>query len=356
MSRQTRDRSGVILWLLSMVVVMIGFFIMILEHSQSVNRRVLFMKKEKAQAQFLARAAQQHFLLKLRFLSAQMYEAMGFSVGKNPYYDFGGYMRSMTDDRVEPYDHLEVGPLFYTGGAKTKLALAVPKGDSQAPAESHILVIDRAGEDPSPTANEGVFTGPAFRPGSVPGGDNKQVMKFLLENFLADVSSDYPTGKSVVRFSSQSSDPDRAFMGQSDPDGGGPGIQWVDPFVGHYFVEDFRILGQGGGGARRGKKFEADSVEVATEGKVYVRNQISPITGKSIDTVEREMKTVLTSKPGDGGWTKMQVTVESKAEFDNRVGEDSSKYSSKQAFLKKAVARSEIVTATYFIRRPTKKR
>jgi len=344
-----RDRRGVILYLLAVVAVMVGLFMSILHYSRSQNRRQFFSKREKSQAQFLARGAQQHFLLKLKFLMAHMYEAAGFSVGRNPYFDFGGYLKGPdgwvsgeTNVRVNPMDDLGVGPLFYTGGSGTEITMTAPTGDAQAPAGSVIMVVDRSKESTNPNASTGVYSGPAMPSGST----NKYVMSFPLEHFLVDVCTDFPPSpaESVVRFYSRGAYKERASMGSAANTPAEP--TWRDPLTGFYFIEDFKILGQGGGNARKGKKYEADSVVVFSEADVLACNQVSPITvvnglPKSLDTVSSETQARLVSKPGGSGWPEIELSKESDAEFQARVGDTN-----------KSAHRTEIVTATYLIRRP----
>jgi len=332
-----RNRRGMILYLVSIIVVMVGLFLAILHHSGMTNKEQVFSKREKIQAQFLARGAQQHFLLKIRFLAAQMYEAAGFSVGRNPYFDFGAYLTGFDGTKVYPVDNLSVGPLFFTGN-NTSVQLVDPVGDALAPTGSKIMVVDRAGETSDP-ATGGLYTGPNFGSSYVSGCTNKEVMSFPLEHFLVDISTTYPPSAPIVRFDSQGSYSSKASMGSEQP----VDVAWRDPFTGNYFVEDFRILGQGGGGSRQGKKYEADSVLVMSEAWVRVSGQVSPVTAiggqpRVLDTLSPALQGKMVSKQGGSGWAELEFSMESKADFDARAGA--------------SARRTEIVTATYFIRRP----
>lgn len=328
--RMRTDRRGVVIYLVSMIAIMIGLFISILHYHRSANRKQFISKREKVQAQFLARGAQQHFLLKMKYLAAQLYEASAYSVGRNPNYDFGGYLRRVEADKVWPCDDLGVGPLFFTGGPATQI-FGVPHapGDTQAPASALVLVVDRS--------KDRIFDWPS---GGQTQEENKARMGFLLQHYLVDISSDYPAGSSVIRFDSTAPYASKASMGSN----AAQDVSWQDPISGSYFMEDFQLLGQGGGGSRAGKKFEADSVTLTTEAQVRVDGQVSLVSAvggwpRALSRVARDTNVALESKTGEAGWTALEFSQESDASYAARTGSQS-------------VRRTELVTSSYLVRRP----
>jgi hypothetical protein len=181
-------------------------------------------------------------------------------------------------------------------------------------------------------------------------------MTYPLEHFLVDVCGDFPPVSSgrqpIIQFNSTVGRSDWAQMGKANSETVGGAVKWFDPFVGNYYVQDFRILGQGGAGSRAGKKYEADSVLVYTEAQVRVQGQVSPMsqisgTPKKLDTVAGELQARFSGKEGSG-WTELELVQESAEDVKKRLFEQYNK-DTKQW---EAAHRTEIVTATYFIRRP----
>lgn len=330
-----RRRRGMILYLVFMIAVVIGVFVGIVHHHRASTRRQMGGIREKMQAQFVAQGAQQHFLLKMKLLAAPLYEATGFAVGRNPYYDFGAYVSGTDGTRVFPLDEAITGPLFFTGSGRTTLAAVPVSGDPQAPPGAKVLVVDR-GDEATAGGGLGIYAGPAFPPGAT-GVENAHVMRFLLEHYLLDVTSDYPRSSSIIRIQSGASYPDQAAMGSSSP---GP-VAWRDPFSANYYVEDCRLLGMGGAGSRAGKKYEADSLQLTTEAQVRVDSQISCVT--AVNGAPRKLSTPVALVEArlsgdDGNWLGIDVVAETAAQRDARAGS--------------SVRRTEVVTATYLVRRP----
>jgi hypothetical protein len=329
-----------LLYLVAMVAVVIGLFVAIVQYHRSANKKQFGSRRQKVQAQMLARGAQQHFLLKMKFMASQIYEAAGFSVGRNPYYDFSAYLTGTDGTQVFPMDPLAVGPLFFTGGPGTTIAAVTPSGDSQAPAAAKVMVVDRSGESLDPGTALGLFSGAAFAPGAVSGASNRHVMSFPLEHFLVDVSTNFPLGSPVVRIDSAATYADRASMGASS----GGDVQWRDPFTASYFVEDFRILGLGGGGSRSGKKYEADTVIIATEAQVRIDNQCSVVTGtggqpRKLDMMARETHASFRAQGAGSGWPELDL-------------ESTESDAARSARNPTSARRTELVTSTYLVRRP----
>ncbi|MBI4864680.1 MAG: hypothetical protein HY815_31160 [Candidatus Riflebacteria bacterium] len=348
--RPSSDRRGAVIYMVVVVATMIGLLISIVHYQQMGVHVGLGQSKDKKQAQYLARGAQQHFMLKLKWLGAALYDATGFAMGKNPYYDFGGYLKGSEPitntpdgDRANPIDDLGVGPLFFTGSqGATGISAMDPPTDTTPPPPpgAKVLAVDRSGETQNASAGSGLYSGPAMPPGAISGESNKDVMGFYLEHYLVDVCSDFPRvdGGRVIRIDSTTVYSDHASMGAD----GGADVSWRDPFTGSYFIEGFQLMGQGGGGSRSGKKYEADSVVLTTEAQIRRDMQFSLIgtagQWKRLDSSYRLIRGQFKSR--ESGWPELEFGMETQAEYNQRTGDQASQ------------RRIELVTSSYLVRRP----
>ena len=236
--RRFERRRGMAIFMVIMIAFVLASFAAILWHSGSTNRTVREFIIEKKQAEYLAKGAQQHFLLKFRYLPTELYDAVAYSIGKNPYYDFGrphtgsGTLSAIDDDDAS----VNPGPMFFFGGGNTTVSL---DGDQ-------IPKVDR--QKVNLTA---------------PGTFNQYQIRSLLKTYLLDVGTMYPTNNNegIVVISSDSHE-DKA-MGDS----------WRDPYIGNYAVQNAAILGLSGG-----KRYDKDSLLVTTLGSVRRAKQISLVT------------------------------------------------------------------------------
>jgi len=306
--RARSDRRAMLIHVITVIVTGLGVFLANLHHARSRNVKDLLAKKEKVQAQFLARGAQQHFLLKMKYLPAPFYEAAGYAAGRNPHYDFSVRAKSVTDGKVAPVgmESTNLGPLFFTGGSGTEV---------QASAGSLFVVRSKDPEIHS---------------------QDRHKMAFMLEHFLADVSSEYPPenpaqGTSPI-VKCDSSPYSCKAMGEG----------WQDPFTGFYFVEDVKILAQSGG-----KKYSADCVTVTAEAQVRVYGQVSPVTGRSLDTPSR--MTAARFETREGGWAELEFAQEDRSAYSDRS--DGRDVGREPLASTASSRRTEIVTATYAIER-----
>jgi len=240
--KATFRRHGFAIVMVVIMAMLLAAFAAILWDAGRQNRSVREFVVEKKQSEYLAKGAQQHFLLKFRFLPTELYDAVAYSTGKNPYYDFGKPHSSTggitaiaaADATANP------GPMFFFGTTTVEIAGGIPK-------------VTRSDVDLANPSNNAVGTGDEIRS--------------LLELYLLDVGSLYPSNDdtSVIVISSDAHD-DQAMD-----------TQWRDPFVGNYAVQNATILGLSGG-----KRYDKDSLLVTTVGSVKRAGQISVVTKGSI--------------------------------------------------------------------------
>lgn len=84
----TKSRNGMaIIIVIVFSLCLLVLFTTIMFHHRSVAGRTKLSLRDQ-QAYFAARAAMQHFLLKARLFPTELYDAVEFKQGKNPYFDF----------------------------------------------------------------------------------------------------------------------------------------------------------------------------------------------------------------------------------------------------------------------------
>lgn len=84
-----RDGMALIIVLIFAVCLLVLFASMSFQHRSVAGRNKLSLRDQ--QAFFAARAAMQHFLLKARLFPTELYDAVEFMQGKNPYLDFSEF-------------------------------------------------------------------------------------------------------------------------------------------------------------------------------------------------------------------------------------------------------------------------
>lgn len=84
----TTERRGmaIIIVMVFALCLLVMFGSMSFHHRSVAGRTKLSLRDQ--QAFFAARAAMQHFLLKARLFPTELYDAVEFKQGKNPYFDF----------------------------------------------------------------------------------------------------------------------------------------------------------------------------------------------------------------------------------------------------------------------------
>jgi hypothetical protein len=270
---------------------------------------------EKKQAEYLAKGAQQHFLLKFRYLPTELYDAVAYSTGKNPYYDFGrpheplpsNTQISASDATANP------GPLFFFGTTTITLDNQIPK-------------VDRSSVD---LANPGVGTAEQIRA--------------LLKMFILDVGTLYPTNdNSGIVVISSDAHADQAL-----------GADWRDPYVGNYAVQNATILGLSGG-----KRYDKDSLLVSTVGSVKRSGQISVVTKGSIGgarNLSTGRKRLSDLKFGVNEFPEAKTYLEDIEDYNARIAADTAGSNSELVGLNSGVLssgrRTEIATGIYRISR-----
>lgn len=332
MMKQRRNRAGMAVFIVVMVAAVIGVFVAIVFFHGRDTRRKGAEKRDKAQAQYLAKGAHNHFLLKFKLLPTELYDAVSYAVGKNPYFDFSIKVKSADAAGFVPADGVEAdfGPMFFTGTAgKTKIT---KDGDDQ-------LTIDRA------TEGTGLFQG-AGMSGSAE--ENKHKMEYLLNHYILDIATGFPDANTGIVLVDSDEHDEVAQMGKSGNISDNGRVKWVDPFKGNYFVRSLRILGIGGSGAgSRGKKYQSDTVLLTTEATVRRDAQVSLVSsaggGRKQLLIQREVNTSL--KQENGGWLEVKEDLEDQASFDARSNGEGSATSAR---------RTEISTGVYFVTRQTR--
>ncbi|MBI4872690.1 MAG: type II secretion system protein [Candidatus Riflebacteria bacterium] len=249
-TRRVCDRSGFAIFVVILISVILSVFAVILWSIESGASHESELILEKKQAEYLAKGAQQHALLKFRYLPTELYDAVAFSIGKNPYYDFGRALKTggQLDQQMNP------GPMFFTGSGEPLTN----------PGQAAVPLINRSNTD--------IFAAPPGASGFPPSGATpQQAMAYLLTFYCADISTDFPSGDKDTSIVTVTSD--------SHKDGA-MGDEWRDPFVGHYAVDSLQILGLTGG-----KLYDKDSVLLTTRGQAFQvsdgNSQISLVTDEA---------------------------------------------------------------------------
>jgi hypothetical protein len=307
-----------------MVTAVIGVFVTIVYFHGRDTRRKGGEKRDRAQAQYLAKGAHQHFLLKFKFLPTELYDAVSYAVGKNPYFDFAIDVSAVTGNTFQAQGGTpDFGPMFFTGGSGTQVTESGGK-----------LVVNRSAETALYFNTAAGFQNDA---------NSRYRMEYMLNHYTLDIATDYPAqgGAGIVVVSSDPH-PDAARMGRADAAQGGRLTGWRDPFKGTYLVQSVRILGIGGASAgTAGKKYQSDTVLLTTEAIVRRDGQLSLVSRDASGNlkplvVQREIKTALKQ---DQGWLELKEEVEDAASYRARTDTDAT------------ARRTEISTGVYYVTR-----
>ncbi len=318
--RQRKKRQGFAIFMVIMIVLILASFAAILWHSGRGNRTVREFIIEKKQAEYLAKGAQQHFLLKFRYLPTELYDAVAYSIGKNPYYDFGRpHEGSGEISAIDSGDAAaNPGPMFFFGtSSNTKVNIdgGIPKVDRRT--------IDL----------------------SEPEGFNGHQIRTLLKMYLLDVGTLYPTNKEedgIVVVSSEAHQ-DKAKE-----------MDWRDPFIGNYAVQNAAILGLSGG-----KRYDKDSLLVTTLGSVKRAGQISLVTKGNINgarNLSTGRKQISDLKFGVHEFPEARSYLEDVESYNDRMADDDSDKNQEILGIQKDSSissgrRTEIATGIYHIQR-----
>ncbi len=310
-------RRGIAIFIVMIVALILGAIVAILWKSSAPSGTQAEQSFEKRQAEYLAKGAQQHALLKCRLLPTELYDAVSYSIGRNPYYDFGlGLKQPLEGDRISAVDaNRAPGPMFYTGSNRVDLKPGANAGDPQR------IVVDRTGDIE---------------------GSYKDRMGLLLSMFIYDISTLFPSpgdlDKSVVVVSSKDHT-DKAMS----PIAGGP---WADPFVGNYKVQTLRILGLQGG-----RRYDRDTMLLTTVGSVKRAGQVSPVT--SIGGQPKKLESVRQTSHEEvhGTFGEFSSSFEDMEKYSERMGNSDDATKNEDAFTESSGRRTEIATGVYYITR-----
>lgn len=313
------SRQGVALFVAIMAALVMGAFATILWTNKG-SQRPLEQSFEKRQAEYLAKGAQQHALLKCRLLPTELYDAVSYQIGRNPYFDFGlGLENPSTSELTDDDADRNPGPLFYTGTVTEMSNVADPDGDGQ------ILVIRRTGDVEAP-----------------PSGVDAN-MRILLDMFIYDVATLYPTpnvDEAVIVVSSTAHD-DRAM-----------GSGWIDPFIGNYKVQTLRILGLQGG-----RRYDKDTMLLTTIGSVKRAGQRSIVTKLGDDLKNLSPVRAVKRQASQDTFGEMDTVFEDAGDYQTRVGSEGVGVDTNDVFDPDgnpdaaSGRRTEIATGIYYITR-----
>lgn len=188
------------------VVVFFSFALMILfasmffQHRSVAGRNKLSLRDQ--QAYFAARAAMQHFLLKARLFPTELYDAVEFKQGKNPYMDFTEFP-FRTDDNKPAFEPLPT----YSGVYRR---IIPQETDSTGRTRFFYLPVKFAGSEPEALIRMASFYNPYYRylapnlaPNSFPdkyiapnnSANAAQSPQKFISYFIRDCSNDLVDGK-----------------------------------------------------------------------------------------------------------------------------------------------------------------
>ena len=225
-----RARSGVAIFVAVMVCVVIGVMVSIVYFHGRDSRRKGAEKRDLAQARFLARGAHSHFLLKFRLLPSELYDAVSYAVGRNPYFNFNLQADTVTGNTFAPAPGVisDVGPMCFTGPIDNPGMVSASGGrlDIRRPSGDVIYQNSSAGFAASP--------------------DNRGRMEYFLNHFIMDIATDYPNfdGNGIMQISSTPHQ-EAAQLGYGNASFVRPRTtgRWADPYVDQYIVRFVMILG-----------------------------------------------------------------------------------------------------------------
>jgi len=194
------------------------------------------------QANFLAKGALQHALLKIRLLPTQAYDAAAYSVGKNPYFNHcggtgSGYdlLHQVATSKGSAVDPQRVrGPAFLTGNTDS---VSWEDQPTLAYLNSQPKDVNLNGTTDAGDHVDGNPTNP-----------------FICDQYLLKFASD-------IRADSTGSFPVRFKRGDVDPVTG-----IADPFDASYSVSDLTVLALG-----KGRKYSEEGVRIVVKTTVSGR-------------------------------------------------------------------------------------
>ncbi|MBI4862108.1 MAG: hypothetical protein HY815_17910 [Candidatus Riflebacteria bacterium] len=327
-------RSGMAVFIVVMVSAVIGVFVAIVAFHGRDTRRKGSEKREKAQAESLAKGAHQHFLLKFSLMPTELYDAVSYSVGKNPYFDFLRKMGALSGNEFQAQSGvMDMGPMFFTGDKPGNIT----KGSDDQ------LVVKRSDKDENVYQNG--------KAGFGEDAENRHKMEYLLNHYILDIATDYPSSAQDQSIVVVSSRPHKEIaqigitdtINSSSVSNNAPLDGWQDPFNGHYFVRSVKILSSRGAAQAVNKVYQTDSILVSIEATVRRDKQLSLVTrgGGRLKplVVQKEVKTSVQSEQG---WVTTKEEMESEEDFRHRVESTDDRKSD-------SGRRTEISTAIYFV-------
>lgn len=150
---KTRRGMAIVIVLIFAVCLMVLFASMSFQHRSVASRNKLSLRDQ--QAFFAARAAMQHFLLKARLFPTELYDAVEFMQGKNPYFDFSEFP-FRTDDGKAAFQELP----SYSGVYKRIIPV---ESDASGRVKFFYIPLKMTGSEPEAMLRIASFYNPNYR-------------------------------------------------------------------------------------------------------------------------------------------------------------------------------------------------
>lgn len=153
LNNKPRQGMAIIIVLIFAVCLLVLFASMSFQHRSVAGRNKLSLRDQ--QAFFAARAAMQHFLLKARLFPTELYDAVEFMQGKNPYFDFSEFP-FRTDDGKAAFQELP----SYSGVYKRIIPV---EADASGRVKFFYIPLKIAGSEPEAMLRIASFYNPNYR-------------------------------------------------------------------------------------------------------------------------------------------------------------------------------------------------
>ncbi len=151
--KRRREGMALIIVLIFAVCLLVLFASMSFQHRSVAGRNKLSLRDQ--QAYFASRAAMQHFLLKARLFPTELYDAVEFMQGKNPYYDFSEFP-FRTDDGKPAFQELP----SYSGVYKRIIPV---EADASGRVKFFYIPLKITGSEPEAMLRIASFYNPNYR-------------------------------------------------------------------------------------------------------------------------------------------------------------------------------------------------
>lgn len=197
---KNKNGMAIVIVIIFAICLMVLFASMSFQHRSVAGRTKLSLRDQ--QAYFAARSAMQHFLLKAKLFPTELYDAVEFMQGKNPYFEFSEYPFK-TDDNKAAFQAIPA----YSGVYKR---IIPEEADASGRVKFFYIPLKMEGSEPVAMLRIGSFYNPQYRylaPNLAPSGlpekyispDNSanaaQAPHKFLSYFFRDCSNDMIDGQ-----------------------------------------------------------------------------------------------------------------------------------------------------------------